>query len=192
MSLCVCVLPVLQVKLCVFFTRLCAILALCWMFRSGSVKGLLSVTREGTFAEPGSLCKFCVSFSLSVCVLSVLHFKLCVVCFCVFMRCAILRICATNRVVGDSYCRGGIVHIRFDFSCALSVRRHCSKALWRFRASISNSLSGRSWLHTHTPIRYIHNPFARQDIRVCGDDHFEPPMRQYHNTKALWLLRVSI
>ena len=112
MSLCVCVLPVLQVKLCVFFTRLCAILALCWMFRSGSVKGLLSVTREGTFAEPGSLCKFCVSFSLSVCVLSVLHFKLCVVCFCVFMRCAILRICATNRVVGDSYCRGGIVHIR--------------------------------------------------------------------------------
>ena len=178
MSLCVCVLPVLQVKLCVFFTRLCAILALCWMFRSGSVKGLLSVTREGTFAEPGSLCKFCVSFSLSVCVLSVLHFKLCVVCFCVFMRCAILRICATNRVVGDSYCRGGIVHIRFDFSCVRIEPPESPKALWRFRVSTSNSPNGRSWPQPHTHVRYIYQTYARQDIRVCGDDHFQPPKWQ--------------
>ena len=36
-------------------------------------------------------------------------------------------------------------------SRALFVRPESPKALWRFRASTSNSLSGRSWLqHTHT------------------------------------------
>ena len=97
-----------------------------------------------------------------------------------------------NRVGEDSYCRGGIVHTRFGCSRALFVPPESSTALWRFRASTSNSPSGRTWLHTHTQIRYIYQTYAQQDIRVCGDDHFEPPNRQYHNTKALSLLRVSI
>ena len=97
-----------------------------------------------------------------------------------------------NHLVKGSCCRGGIVNIRCGRSCALLVQPQSTKALWRFRASTSNSPSGRTWPHTHTPIRYIYQTYAQQDIRVCGDDHFEPPNRQYHNPKALWLLRVSI
>ena len=48
------------------------------------------------------------------------------------------------------------------------------------------------WPHTYTPIRDIYHIHAQQDIRVCGDDHFQPPNWQYTNPKALWLLRVSI
>jgi hypothetical protein len=77
---CVCVLSVLQVKLCVclcfcvFFRRLCANFALCWMLRSGSVKGLLSVTPGGYFRRTGlAPLRFVSLFlSLCVCVLSVL------------------------------------------------------------------------------------------------------------------------
>ena len=110
------------------------------------------------------------------------------VCLCVVYITLILLIlvreCVTRRarianLVGeDSCCRGGIVHIRFDFSRALLVRPKSSKALWWFRASTSNSLYDRSRLHTHTLIRYIYHTFAQQGIRVCGDDHFEPPDRQ--------------
>ena len=44
-------------------------------------------------------------------------------------------------------------------------------ALWRFRVSTSNSPSGRLAAYD-TPIRYIYQTYAQQDIRVCGDDHF--------------------
>ena len=111
---------------------------------------------------------------------------------CDFKSCVALHVRIANRVVMDSCCRGGIVHIRFGCSRALLVRRPRPKALWRFRASTSNSLSGRSWLHTHTHIRYIYQIYARQDIRVYEDDHFQPPKRHFSNPKALWLLRVSI
>ena len=111
---------------------------------------------------------------------------------CVFMNCVTSRVRIANQVVMDSCCRRGIVHIQNVCSRERLVRRESSKALWRFRASTSNSLSGRSRLHFDTHIRYIDQIYARQDIRVCGDDHFEPPIRQYSNPKALWLLRVSI
>ena len=77
-----------------------------------------------------------------------------------------------NLLVEDSCCRGGIVHIRGGRSRALLVRPKSPKALWRFRASTSNSLSGRSRPQTNTQLRYIYHTYARQDIRVCGDDHF--------------------
>ena len=98
----------------------------------------------------------------------------------------------TNRVGEDSCCRGGIVHIPFGFYCALLVRLPRPTALWRFRVSTSNSPSGQTRLHAHTPIRYIYQTYARQDIRVCEDDHLKPPIGQLANPKALSLLRVSI
>jgi len=84
----------------------------------------------------------------------------------------VLHVRIANRVVMDSCCRGGIVHSRRGCSCVLLVRPNSPKALWRFRASTSNSPSGRSWLQTHTQIRHIDHTYAQQDIRVCGDDHF--------------------
>ena len=51
-------------------------------------------------------------------------------------------------MVKGSRCRGGIVHIRGGCSRALLVPLLCSKALWRFRVSTSNSPSGRSRLHS--------------------------------------------
>ena len=112
--------------------------------------------------------------------------------FILMRTCAILHIRIANHLVMDSCCRGGIVHIRGVCSRVLFVRPNSPKALWRFRASTSNSLSGRSWPHTHTPIRQIHHTYAQQDIRVCGDDHLKPPLPQSKNPKALSLLRVSI
>jgi len=105
-----------------------------------------------------------------------------------------LRPRIANRVGEDSYCRGGIVNTRRGRSRALFVRPEIPKALWRFRASTSNSLRGLMWPHTHTQVRIrdIDHIYAQQDIRVCGDDHFEPPLRQFSNPKALCLLRVSI
>jgi len=109
-----------------------------------------------------------------------------------FNACVKFHFRIANLVGEDSCCRGGIVHIRFGCSRALLVRRHCSKALWRFRARTSSSLIGRAWPHTYTQIRYIDHTYAQQDIRVCEDDHFEPPNGQLANSKALSLLRVSI
>ena len=103
-----------------------------------------------------------------------------------------LRVRIANGMGEDSVCRGGSVHSRGGCSCTLLVRLPRRKALWRFRASTSNSLSGRSWLQAHTHIRCIYHTYAQQDIRVCEDDHFEPPMRESKNPKALWHLRVSI
>ena len=96
-----------------------------------------------------------------------------------------LHLRIANHLVMDSYCRGGIVHIRVGCSCVRSIRPESSTALWRFRVSTSNSPTGRSWPPTHTPIRYIHHTYAQQDIQVCGDDHFEPPNWQFPNPKAL-------
>ena len=90
-----------------------------------------------------------------------------------------------NRVGEDSCCRGGIVNTRGGCSRALLVQPNSPKALWRFRVSTSDILSGRSWLQTYTHMRHIHHTFAQQGIRVCGDDHFEPPKCQFSNPKAL-------
>jgi len=82
-----------------------------------------------------------------------------------------LRPRIANRVGEDSRCRGGIVHIRGGCSRERLARPNSSTALWLFRASTSNSRSGRSRLHTYTHMCHIHHTFAQQDIRVCEDDH---------------------
>ena len=91
---------------------------------------------------------------------------------CVFMNCVTCRVRIANQVVMDSCCRGGIVHIRGGCSGVLLVRPQSSKALWRFRASTSNSPSGRSWPHTYTPMCHIDHTCAQQDIEVYEDDQF--------------------
>jgi hypothetical protein len=96
-----------------------------------------------------------------------------------------LHVRFANHMVMDSYCRGGIVHIRCVRYRALLVRLPRPKALWRFRASTLNSLIGRTRLHIYTHIRYIYHTYVQQDIRVCEDDHFQPPKRQFPNPKAL-------
>jgi len=138
--------------------------------------------------------------SLTTSISSFLHYKLCVCArkFCVsehafttcvpsyYTTCVTFHLRIANRVGEDSYCRGGIVHTRGVCSRGLRKQmRHCSKALWQFRASTSNSLSGRSWPHSHTPVRHIHHTYAQQDIRVCEDDHIQPPKRHFSNPKAL-------
>ena len=89
-----------------------------------------------------------------------------------------LRSRTTSLLGEDSYCRGSIVHIRNVCSRALVVRPKSPKALWRFRASTSNSLSDLFRPPTDTHMRYIYQTYAQQDIRVCGDDHFQPPKLQ--------------
>ena len=127
----------------------------------------------------------CFSFFLS-------FFPSLSLCVCVFMRCVKFLLRETNRLGEDSRCRGGIVNTRGGCSRSRSIQTHRPKALWRFRASTSNSPSGLSRLHTNTQFRDIYHTYAQQDIRVCGVDPFQPPMRQYSNPKALCLLRVSI
>ena len=109
-----------------------------------------------------------------------------------FKSCVALHVRIANRLVTDSRCRGGIAHIRGGFSRALLERPNSSTALWRFRVSTSNSPSSRSWPHTNTQNCQNDNTYARQDIRVCEDDHFQSPKWQFSNSKALSLLRVSI
>ena len=71
--------------------------------------------------------------------------------------CAILHIRIANHLVMDSCCRGGIVHIRGVCSCARGIRPESSTALWRFRASTSNSPSGRTWPLHNTHMCYIYH-----------------------------------
>ena len=98
------------------------------------------------------------------------------VCVCVFMGCRSSSFVSPTGWGEDSRCRGGIVNIgRGGCSCARLATAQTSTALWRFRASTSNSLSGRSRLHAHTPTCHIYHTYARQDIRVCEDDHFSRP-----------------
>ena len=134
-----------------------------------------------------ALYRVCVSLSL---VSFITRFTMMMMMMTTFR--VVLHARIANRVVEGSCCRGGIVNTRVGCSRARSVRRKSPKALWRFRVSTSNSLIDRSGLQPHTPIRYIDHICAQQGIRVCEDDHFEPPIRQYANPKALSLLRVSI
>ena len=182
--LCVCV------CFCVFFRRLCANLALCWMFRSGSVEGFVSETAGGYFRRTArfvSLFLF-LSPSLSFCYYIKFYSDSrpnTTILILILSRRVTRRFRIANHMVMDSCCRGGIVHIRFGCSRALFVPPKSPTALWRFRASTSNSLSGRTWLHARTQTRYIYQTYAQQDIRVCGDDHLQPPKRQFLNPKAL-------
>ena len=70
-----------------------------------------------------------------------------------FNSCMTLHVRIANQVVMGSCCRGGIVHIRCVCSCELLERSNSPKALWRFRVSTSNSLSGLLWLPIHTHLR---------------------------------------
>jgi len=90
----------------------------------------------------------------------------------------------------------------------LLSRRYCKHSVWLFTCAFRTA----SWSHGALAVsrKYFKQskwPFAaacqhatslylsiytQQDIRVYEDDHFEPPNRQYSNTKALSLLRVSI
>ena len=73
-----------------------------------------------------------------------------------------------GQLLSRRYCK----HSGWLFIVRHFVRRHRPKALWRFRASTSNSLSGRSRPQTHKPVRHIHHTYARQDIEVYEDDQF--------------------
>ena len=126
---------------------------------------------------------FFVSLSLS--------FSLCVSVH-VFTTCVTLLLRIANHMVMDNYCRGGIVNTRVGCSFVPRIRPESPTALSQFRASTSNSPIDLFRPHTHTHIRCNHHTFAQQDIRVCGDDHCQPPLRQFPNPKALCLLRVSI
>ena len=168
--LCVCV------CFCVFFRRLRANLALCWMFRSRSVEGFVSVTPGGYFRRTARFVSLFLSLSPSLS-------------FCYYIkfysdsdsdpRRVTRRFRIANHMVMDSCCRGGIVDTRGGCSRALFVPPKSPTALWRFRASTSNSLSGRFGCTLARICRIFYQTYAQQDIRVCGDDHFEPPKRQY-------------
>ena len=134
-----------------------------------------------------ALYRVCVSLSL---VSFITRFTMMMMMMTTFR--VVLQARIANRVVEGSCCRGGIVNTRGGCSCALLVRRPRPKALWRFRVRTSNSPIGRAWPHTDTPNGQSAQIYARQDIRVRGDDHFEPPKRQFKDSTALWLLRVSI
>ena len=82
-----------------------------------------------------------------------------------------LHLRKTSLLGEGSRCRGGIVNTRCVRCCALLVRPNSSTALWRFRVSTSNSPSGRTRLHTNTPVCHIYHTYAQQDIQVCEDDH---------------------
>jgi len=139
----------------------------------------------------------CNSFIYTLCVFVSLSFSLSLSLslsenVCTVMTCVTRRVRIANQMGEGSRCRGGIVNIRSVCSCARSVPPKSPKAIWRFRASTSNSLSGRSWPLVDTPVRHIYHTYAQQDIRVYEDDHFEPNNRQSKNPTALCLLRVSI
>ena len=104
---------------------------------------------------------------------------------CDFKSCVALHVRIANRLVTDSCCRGGIVDTRGGCSRALFVPPKSPTALWRFRASTSNSPSGLSRLHTNTHMRQIYHTYAQQGIRVCGVDPFQPPKWQSKNPKAI-------
>ena len=120
--------------------------------------------------------KFCSHFlvqvSLRVCVCFSTTMMMMMMTTTTTLACVVLRLRIANRLVEGSYCRGGIVNTRGVRSRTLLERRSCPKALWRFRASTSNSPSGRSWPPTDTALRHIYHTYARQDIRICGVDHF--------------------
>ena len=113
-----------------------------------------------------ALYRVCVSLSLVSFITRFTMMMMMMTAFCVVFHARI-----ANQMGEDSYCREGIVHSRGGCSRARSVWRPRPKALWRFRASTSNSLSGRPRPPTDTPVRYIYHTYAQQGIRVCEDDH---------------------
>ena len=154
-SLCVCfvcVTIILCVCLCfcVFFRRLCANLALCWMFRSRSAEGLVSVTAGGYFRRTARFVSLFLSLSLSL-PLSLSVITLSFILILILPRRVTRRFRIANHMVMDSCCRGGIVDTRGGCSRALFVPPKSPKALWRFRASTSSSLSGRAWPQRYMP-----------------------------------------
>ena len=92
---------------------------------------------EGTFAEPLVLYLF---FSLSL-PLSLSVITLRFILILILSRRVTRRFRIANHMVMDSCCRGGIVDTRGGCSRALFVPPKSPTALWRFRASTSNSLS---------------------------------------------------
>ena len=103
---------------------------------------------------------------------------------------SLLRI--ANRLVMDSYCRGGILRTRRG--CTHARHEECSfpKALWQPRVRISSNPSGHIWPHACTHPCNIFYIYVPQGIRVYGDDHLKLPMWQYYCPMALSLLGVSI
>ena len=102
---------------------------------------------RGTFAERLVLYLF---FSLSL-PLSLSVITLRFILILILSRRVTRRFRIANHMVMDSCCRGGIVDTRGGCSCVRSIRSNRPTALWRFRASTSNSPSG--WLQPHTPHR---------------------------------------
>ena len=122
-------------------------------------------------AHAHAYCLEFISLSLSLCVSRIIT-----------MLCLVFHARTTNLLVKDSRCRGGgIVNILGRCSRVLTVRWLHPKALWLLRVSTSNSPSDLSRPHTNTHFCQIHRIHARRDIRGCGDDHLQPPRRQFSN-----------
>ena len=126
--------------------------------RTKKAVGVSAAQNEGLFAF--LLRTWCIEkreflrsalFSLCVC-LSVCVLLQVSILILILIR-VTLHVRIANQVVKGSRCRGGIVNIRGGCSRARSVPPKSPKAIWRFRASTSNSLSGRSGLQTDTHIR---------------------------------------
>ena len=100
-------------------------------------------------------------------------------------RCVTLHLRKTSLLVEDSCCRGGIVHIRFGCSCALFERASESHGALAVSCKYFKQSKWPFWPHFHTHLRYIHQTYARQDIRVCEDDHVEPPIGSIESQGAL-------
>ena len=128
-----------------------------------------------------ALYRVCVSLSL---VSFITRFTMMIMMMMTTFR-VVLHARIANRVVEGSCCRGGIVNTRGGCCGALLVRSKSPTALWRFRVSTSNSLSGRSRPQRYIQFRYIHHTYAQQDIRVCGDDLLQPQKWPFSNPKAL-------
>jgi len=102
---------------------------------------------ENTWTSKGAHVFFQLYVCVCLCVVYITLILLILVRECV----AISRRARIANLVGeDSCCREGIVNIRVVFLASFSYGPS-PKALWRFRASTSNSPSGRSRPHPTRP-----------------------------------------
>ena len=77
-----------------------------------------------------------------------------------------------GQLLSRRYCK----HSGWLFLCAKYTLQSSQGALAVSRKYFKkNSLSGRPWLHSYTPIRQIDQIYAQKDIRVCEVDHLKPP-----------------